>query len=90
MGWEDEASLYTWYGAVEVHAPAYPFLFRAPKTTSATAKADEENKKDDLADLIRPKTKPDTDKKRRRRETQGSKREIIPAPTVENCRRPGL
>jgi hypothetical protein len=60
-GWDDEASLCTWYGAVEVHAPAVrTLLWPVPGMPTTSAKRPV-SQPDDLADLIHPLDKQDTE-----------------------------
>jgi hypothetical protein len=61
VGWEDEASLSTWYGAVELHAPAVRTLIWPPPGRPTRATPDDADKADDLDDLIVPQPKPDTE-----------------------------
>jgi hypothetical protein len=49
FGWDDEVSLSTWYGAVEVPAPAEPSLVWPPPDRPTRAESPED---DDLEDLI--------------------------------------
>jgi hypothetical protein len=54
-GWEDEVSLTTWHGAVELHTPAVRTLIRPTASTSASGAA----VADDLDDLIVPQLGPE-------------------------------
>jgi hypothetical protein len=61
VGWEDEASLTTWYGAVEIKAPAVrTLLWPLPGKPTRPAQA-AMSQPDDLDDVIRPQVKPDTE-----------------------------
>jgi hypothetical protein len=54
-GWDDDTSLCTWYGAVELHAPAARTLvWPLPDTNEVSSTADA----DDLDDVILPQARP--------------------------------
>jgi hypothetical protein len=53
-GWDDEASLSTWYGAVELHAPAVRTLVWPDPAAANSIRADGATVADDLDDLIVP------------------------------------
>lgn len=58
-GWDDEASLSSWFGAVEVHAPAIRTLAWPPpdRPIKVVARAEDT---DDLDDVIHPQQKLDS------------------------------
>jgi hypothetical protein len=53
-GWDDDASLRAWYGAVELRSPAVRTLAWPPADTDASGTTDA----DDLDDVVRPQPRP--------------------------------
>ena len=63
MGWDDETSLSTWYGAVEVHPPAVRTLLQPPPGMSTKATRSEAVQVDDLDGEVLPLVKPEDEEK---------------------------